>query len=145
MSPGRLRSYIDAAGVLLCEAVLLAFFVKAGGLLGSVDLVHFSTWAQQSGPETVLTALFRLLGICTSGWLLLGTATYGLGVLTGSRRLRDGSHLITPAAVRRVLDALAAVSVAASSVASTAALAGASPAPHGAAVEIGRASRRERG
>ncbi|MGA3218927.1 MAG: BTAD domain-containing putative transcriptional regulator [Acidimicrobiales bacterium] len=130
MSSGRLRGYLDATGVVLGESALLVFFVQARGLLGSVDLAHFLTWAQQSSPEPALTALVRLLGICVSAWLLFSTAMYGVGVLTGSRRLLERSRVITPALVRRILDTLAAASVAASSIGGTAALAGASSASH---------------
>ncbi len=121
---------MDAAGVIVCELVLLVFLVEARGLLGSVDLAHFPTWAQQSSPELALTALVRLLGICVSSVLLASTAIYGVGVLTGSRRLVERSRHLTPALVRRVLDTLAAASVAASSIGSGAAVAGASSPVH---------------
>ena len=128
--PGRLRGYLDAAGVVVGEIVLLVFFVRARGLLGSVDLAHFISWAQQSSPELALTALVRLLGTCVSAWLLATTALYGVGVLTGSRRLLERSGVITPALVRRILDTLAAASVAASSIGGTAAMAGATSTAH---------------
>ncbi len=128
--PGRLRGYLDAAGVVVGEIVLLVFFVRARGLLGSVDLAHFISWAQQSSPELALTALVRLLGSCVSAWLLATTALYGVGVLTGSRRLLERSGVITPALVRRILDTLAAASVAASSIGGTAAMAGATSTAH---------------
>ena len=134
MRSGRLRGYLDATGVLLSEMVLFAFFWEAGGLLGTVDLSHLALWLQQSGPQATLTALFRLLGIVVSGWLLVGTAAYGAGVLTGSARLRDRSRRMTPRLVRRTLDTLAVASVAASSIGSSAALAAASAPSHGVAV-----------
>jgi DNA-binding SARP family transcriptional activator len=125
-----LRRFIDAAAVVLCETAMLVFFLEARGLLGSVNLYHLATWARQSSPEAALTALVRLLGTCVSGWLLISTAVYGLGVVTGRRRLVERSRLITPSVVRRILDTLAAASVAASSIGSSAVGAGASPVPH---------------
>ena len=51
-------------------------------------------------------------------------------MLTGSRRLLERSGVITPALVRRILDTLAAASVAASSIGGTAAMAGATSTAH---------------
>ena len=129
MRPSRARALADVVGVVLCELALLVFFWEAAGLFGSVDVGHLVTWAQQSSPEAALTALVRLLGICVSTWLLVSTAVYGVGALTGSRRLFERSRLVTPALVRRILDTLAAASVAASSIGSMATMAGASAVP----------------
>ncbi len=130
MGSGRVRGVVDAAGVLVCEVVLLAFFVRTRGLLGSVDLAHFLSWVQRSSPERALTALVRLLGICVSSGLLVSTVTYGAGALTGRRLLVERSRHLTPALVRRIMDTLAAASVAASSIGSSAAMAGASSPAH---------------
>ncbi len=130
MRPSRVRALLDVLGVVVCEMVLFVFFWESGGLFGSVDVAHLVTWAQQASPEAAFTALIRALGLCVSTWLLVSTAVYGAGALTGSRRLLEPSRLVTPTLVRRILDTLAAASVAASSIGSTAVMAGASAVPH---------------
>ena len=67
--------------------------------------------------------------MCVTTCLLASTAVYGAGALTGSRRLLERSRRVTPALVRRALDALAAASVAASSIGSSAAMSSASAVP----------------
>lgn len=116
MRSQRRRGYLDAVGVLVGEAVLFAFFVRAGGLLGTVQFAHFAAWSQSVGPERVLTALVRLLGLAVSAWLLGSTLVYLVAAMTGSRRLLESSRLITLPVLRRAIDALAVASVAASSI-----------------------------
>ena len=45
------RSYFDASGVLLCEVALFGFFIRAGGLLGTVPPAHFWARRNRSGPR----------------------------------------------------------------------------------------------
>ena len=73
----RQRGYFDALGVLICEVVLLAILLKAGSVLGTVDLSHFAAWLRATSPQRVVTAWLRLLGTAVSGWLLLTTVFYG--------------------------------------------------------------------
>jgi DNA-binding SARP family transcriptional activator/nucleoid-associated protein YgaU len=130
----RLRSWLDALIVIACEVALFAFFWGSGGLLGSVPVAHTLAWLDSVSPVGALTALFRLLGLAVSGWLLLSTGVYALAVAMGWRRLLRGSRAVTLPLVRRVVDALAVASLAASSVGATAAVASASaprPAPLG--------------
>jgi DNA-binding SARP family transcriptional activator/nucleoid-associated protein YgaU len=130
----RLRSWLDALVVVACEVALFGFFWGSGGLLGSVPVAHTLAWLDSVSPDGALTALFRLLGLAVSGWLLLSTGVYALAVAIGWRRLLRGSRAVTLPLVRRVVDALAVASLAASSVGATAAVASASaprPAPLG--------------
>ncbi len=126
----RQRGYFDALGVLICEVVLLATLLKAGSLLGTVDLAHFATWLRATSPQRVVTGCLRLLGTAVSGWLLLSTVVYGAAALSGRVGFVQQARPVTLPALRRVLDAMAAASVAASSVGSTAALASASAPAH---------------
>ncbi len=126
----RQRGYFDAVGVLICEVVLLAVLVNAGSVLGTVDLTHFARWLQATSPQRVVTAWLRVFGTAVSGWLLLTTVVYGLAALSGKRGLLAQVHPVTLPILRRALDAMAAASVAASSIGSTAALAGASVPAH---------------
>ncbi|MGH9104480.1 MAG: LysM peptidoglycan-binding domain-containing protein, partial [Acidimicrobiales bacterium] len=126
MRSSRLRGYLDAFGVLICELALLGFFVKSGRLLGTVPLAHLASWAQTAGAERVLTALSRLLGLVVSGWLLVSTCCYAVAVITGRRGLLQGARLVTLPFARRAMDAFAAVSMAASAVGASAGAASAS-------------------
>ena len=125
----RLRGYLDALGVLICETVLMVFFTKSGQFLGSVPFAHLATWLQSVSPERALTALVRLLGMGVSAWLLGSTLLYAVAAMSGSRRLLKGSRAITLPVLRRALDALAAASLAASSIGTAASIATASSAP----------------
>ena len=126
----RQRGYFDALGVLICEVVLLATLLKAGSLLGTVDLAHLARWLQATSPQRVVTSCLRLLGTAVSGWLLLSTVVYGAAALSGRVGLVQQARPVTLPALRRILDAMAAASVAASSIGSTAALASASAPAH---------------
>jgi len=126
----RQRGYFDALGVLVCEIVLLAILLRAGSLLGTVDLSHLATWLRETSPQRVVTAWLRLLGTAVSGWLLLTTVCYGAAALSGKRGFVQQARPVTLPVLRRILDAMAAASVAASSIGSTAALAGASAPGH---------------
>ena len=70
----RQRGYFDAFGVLICEVVLLATLLKAGSLLGTVDLAHFATWLQATSPQRVVTAVSvcwepqSRAGCCSAPW-----------------------------------------------------------------------------
>ena len=44
MQPNRLRGYLDALGVLVCEVIGLVLLWRAGTFLGTVDFPHFGTW-----------------------------------------------------------------------------------------------------
>lgn len=123
---GKQRGYFDAAGVLICEVVLLTLLLKAGSLLGTVDLSHLENWLQATSPERAVTAVTRLLGIAATAWLLLSTVLYGAAALSGKRGIMARARLVTLPALRRALDAVAAASVAASAVGGTAAMASAS-------------------
>src|SRR5271170_3016450 len=112
----RQRGYFDALGVLICEVVLLAVLLKAGSLLGTVDLVHFATWLRATSPQRVVTSCLRLLGTAVSGWLLLSTVLYGAAALSGRVGFVQQARPMTLPALRRILDAMAAASVAASSI-----------------------------
>ena len=130
----RQRGYFDALGVLICEVVLLATLLKAGSLLGTVDLAHFAAWLRATSPQRVVTSCLRLLGTAVSGWLLLSTVVYGAAALSGRVAFVQQARPVTLPALRRILDAMAAASVAASSVGSSAALASASAPAHPVAV-----------
>ena len=127
MRSARLRGYLDACGVLVCEIVLLAFFLGSGRLLGTVPFAHLAGWVESVSPDHALTALMRLLGTVVSGWLLVSTAIYWIATLSGSRGLLKGSRLITLPALRRAFDTLAAASMAAASVSTATSMAAASP------------------
>ena len=120
------RGYFDALGVLICEVSLLVVFLRANSLLGTVDLSHFTTWLRTTSPERAVTAWVRLLGTAVCGWLLLSTLLYGAAALSGKRGLIKQARLVTVPLLRRALDTIAAASVAASSIGSTAAMAAAS-------------------
>ncbi|HTT91230.1 MAG TPA: BTAD domain-containing putative transcriptional regulator [Acidimicrobiales bacterium] len=130
MSSNRLRRYSDALCVLACEIVAFAFFLRASTLLGTVDFSHFGKWLQATNPQVALTAMFRLLGLAISGWLLLSTLLYAVAALSGKRAIVAKSRLITLPVLRRVVDSVAAASVAASSIGSAAAVSSAAPFPH---------------
>jgi DNA-binding SARP family transcriptional activator len=130
----RQRGYFDAIGVLICEVALLAILLRAGSALGTVDLSHLATWLRATSPQRVLTAWLRLLGTAVSGWLLLTTVFYGVAALSGKRGFVRQARPLTLPVLRRALDAMAAASVAASSIGSTAALAGAAVPVHQVAV-----------
>ncbi len=134
MARSRLRSYLDAVAVLVCEVAALGLLVKAGPLMGTVDVAHFGRWLQTTTPEVALTALARLLGIAVSAWLLISTIAYGVGVISGKRGLVRRSRRITIPALRRIMDSVAAASVAASSLGTLAAVSGASAPPRPAPV-----------
>ncbi len=126
----RQRGYFDAMGVLICEVVLLTTLLNAGSLLGTIDLAHFATWLRATSPQRVVTSCLRLLGTAVSGWLLLSTVVYGAASLSGRVGFVQQARPMTLPALRRILDAMAAASVAASSIGSTAALASASAPAH---------------
>ena len=130
----RQRGYFDALGVLICEIALLAILLRAGSALGTVDLSHFATWLRATSPQRVVTAWLRLLGTAASGWLLLTTVFYGVAALSGKHGFVRQARPLTLPVLRRILDAMAAASVAASSMGSTAALASASAPVHHVAV-----------
>ena len=134
MATNRVRGYLDAVCVLACEIVAFAFFLRASSLLGTVDFSHPGKWLQTTSPDMALTALLRLLGLAVSGWLLLSTFLYAAATLSGKRGIIAKSRLITLPALRRVVDSLAAASVAASSIGSVAAVSGASPPPQPSAI-----------
>ncbi len=134
MKTNRLRGYLDAVCVLLCEVLAFAFFLRASSLLGTVDFSHLGKWLQSTSPDTALTALLRLLGIAVSGWLLLSTLLYAAATLSGKRPIIAKSRRITLPMLRRVVDSLAAASVAASSIGSVAAVSGASAPPQTSAI-----------
>ncbi len=129
MQPNRLRGYLDALGVLVCEVIGLVLLWRAGTFLGTVDFPHFGTWLKTTSPVGALTALVRLLGIAVFGWLLMSTLLYGAAVLSGKRSMITQSRRITLPLLRRVVDSLAAASVAASTLGSAGAVAGAMPSP----------------
>ncbi len=129
MAGNRLRGYSDAVCVLACEIVAFGFFLRASTLLGTVDFSHIGAWLQSTSPEVALTAMFRLLGLAVSGWLLLSTLLYAGAALSGKRAAIAKSRLITLPVLRRVVDSLVVASVAASSIGSVAAVSGAAPAP----------------
>ncbi len=132
MPANRLRGYLDTLCVLLCEIVGFAFFVRASSLLGTVDFSHLERWLQSTSPQVALTALIRLLGLATSGWLLLSTVLYAAALLSGKRGAITKSRAIILPVLRRVLDSLTVASVAASSIGSVAAVSTAAPVPRAA-------------
>ena len=129
MRPNRLRGYLDALGVLVCEVIGLVLLWRAATFLGTVDFPHFGTWLKTTSPVGALTALVRLLGIVVFGWLLMSTLLYGAAVLSGKRSMITQSRRITLPLLRRVVDSLAAASVAASTLGNVGAVAGAMPSP----------------
>lgn len=130
----RLRRYSDALCVLLCEAVAFGFFLRASTLLGTVEFSHFGAWLQSTSPQVALTALFRLLGLAISGWLLGSTLLYAAAALSGKRAVIAKTRFITLPVLRRVVDSLAVASVAASSIGSAAAASSAAPPPGNATI-----------
>ena len=134
MASKRLRSYLDALCVLICEILGLALFLGAGSLLGTIDFAHFGGWLRSTSPEDALTALLRLLGIVVCGWLLASTLLYGAGRLSGKRAVTAKARFITLPALQRVVDSLAAASVAVSSIGAVGPVAGAAPVPRPAPV-----------
>ncbi|HYA44780.1 MAG TPA: hypothetical protein VED59_04175, partial [Acidimicrobiales bacterium] len=130
MAARRARSYLDAVGVLISEAAILAFFLKTARLLGVVDLSHFGSWLRTTSSFTALTALLRLLGIVVFGWLLASTVLYGAATLSGKRRALRWSRLVTLPVLRRAMDAAAAASVVAASFGTGGTSALASSLPH---------------
>ena len=112
----RLRNYLDAVGVFVCELALFAFFWKSAPFLGSVDFGHFGNWLGSTNPSRALSALVRLLGLGISAWLVCSTMLYAVASLRGHKGLLGRSRHVTPPFVRRVVDALAAATVAASTI-----------------------------
>lgn len=131
----RLRGCLDAALVLACEVTLVVFFWKSAWFLGSVDFAHFGHWLGSTSPAHALGALVRLLGLAISGWLLVSTIVYAAGTLSGHRGVARRSGRVTLPLVRRVVDALAVATVAASTLGSTAGGAIASVSPKVAVVQ----------
>ena len=129
MGPNRLRGYLDALGVLVCEVIGLVLLWRAATFLGTVDFSHFGTWLKTTSPVGALTALVRLLGIVVFGWLLMSTLLYGAAVLSGKRNIIAHSRRVTLPLLRRVVDSLAVASVAASTLGNVGAVAGAMPPP----------------
>jgi DNA-binding SARP family transcriptional activator len=134
MWPNRLRGYLDALGVLVCEVAGFVLLLRSAGFLGAVDFRHFGTWLQTTSPDGALTALARLLGIAVFGWLLISTLVYGAAVLSGKRSIIAKSRRLTLPVLRRVADSLAAASVAASTLGNVGTVAGATTVPRPAAI-----------
>jgi len=124
----RVRSFLDAAAVLISELALFVLFWKAAPLLGVVDYSHFGRWLELTPPGRALGALARLLGLAVSGWLLVTSVVYALAALSGKRGLLRGWRHLTLPVVRRVVDALAVASVTASTIGTAAGAAFASTA-----------------
>ena len=129
MWPNRLRGYLDAIGVLVCEVAGLVLLLRSAPFLGTVDFRHFGNWLQTTSPEGALTALARLLGIAVFGWLLISTLLYGAAVVSGKKSIITQSRRLTLPVLRRIVDSLAAASVAASTLGNVGAVAGATPLP----------------
>ena len=129
MRRSRLRSYVDVGAVLACEVALVVFFWESRPVLGSVDFAHFGQWLDTTSPARALSALVRLLGLAISGWLVLSTLLYAVAALSGHKWLLRRSRRVTIPWVRRVVDAVAVASLAASAIGTTVGGAFASPAP----------------
>ena len=99
MGPNRLRGYLDALGVLVCEVIGLVLLWRAATFLGTVDFSHFGTWLKTTSPVGALTALVRLLGIVVFGWLLMSTLLYGAAVLSGKRNIHRALAARNPSLV----------------------------------------------
>jgi DNA-binding SARP family transcriptional activator/nucleoid-associated protein YgaU len=112
----RVRSFLDAAAVLISELALFVLFWRAAPLLGVVDYSHFGRWLELTPPGRALGALARLLGLAVSGWLLVTSVVYALAALSGKRGLLRGWRHLTLPVVRRVVDTLAVASVTASTI-----------------------------
>jgi DNA-binding SARP family transcriptional activator len=134
MWPSRLRGYLDALGVLVCEVAGLVLLLRAAPVLGTVDFSDFGHWLQTSSPQGALTALTRLLGIAVFGWLLGSTLLYGAAVLSGRKAMITKSRRLTLPVLRRIVDSLAAASVAASTLGNLAGVSGATQPPRPAPV-----------
>lgn len=127
---GKWRARLDAVAVLSAEAVVFVVLWRARDALGSVPFENFSNWLQTTSATEALTALARLLGLAITGWLLVSTLVYAGATLSGRRGLLRVSRSLTLPQVRRVLDALAGATIAASSVTVMAGMASATPVSH---------------
>lgn len=125
---------LEFLAVVSLELLAFVVLLRASPSLGSVPLGHFSSWVDEVSPQEALTALARLLGLVVIGWLLSSTVLYAVALLTGRPGLLRVSRPLTLPALRKLLDALATASMAASSLGIFAGSASAAPVLHQAAV-----------
>ena len=126
----RTRAVIDLLGMIGLETLVLVLLLGASKSMGSVPLGHLSIWVERTSPQEALTAMARLLGIVVSGWLLTSTLFYAGALITKRPGLLRLSRPLILPALRKLLDAVATASVAASSIGAFAGSASASALVH---------------
>jgi nucleoid-associated protein YgaU len=111
-------------GTVAVEAATLAALVAIGGRPGmGVPLGDLGDWLRDGDPATVVVALLRWVAVVLAAWTLLSTLLY---LAAASSRVPAAVRAVrwtTVPAVRRVVDAACAVSVATSVVATSVVLA----------------------
>lgn len=113
----RWRHALSVAAALAAEGVLLGALWAASGVLGSIDFSHLGAWVRQTAPTDALTAVVRLVGMAFAVWLLASTLLYMGASLVGADGLVRRTRWVTLPVLRRMVDALTAASILASSVA----------------------------
>jgi DNA-binding SARP family transcriptional activator len=128
----RARARIEALVTVVAEALVFFVLLRAGGALGSVPWGHIGAWLAGHSAVGTFTALARLLGLFVSGWACLATVLYASAVFSRRPRLVRLSAMVTVPVLRKLVDGMAGVTVAASSLGALAGAAGASALPHAA-------------
>ena len=117
---GRWGELGRVVAAIVAEAALLVLLWRSAPVLGSVAWSRLGWWVSHTDPTTAVLASLRVLGMVVSAWMLVSTVVYLGASLAGSERLVRGSGWVTLPVIRRMVDGVAAASILASALASSA-------------------------
>lgn len=130
-----IRCTASVAAVLMAEAGALVLLHRLGSYgSATVEWGDFGRWLAETPPEELLVALVRMAALALAWWLAASTALYALARVTRVPSLVRAVEWATLPGVRRLIDGIAATTVAAGSVLGTSSVAGAAPADRTAVV-----------
>lgn len=125
----RSRAWSELLIVSAMELTMFVVLLRSGRALGTIRWEHLQAWLSHVGPQSAFTSAARVLGLAVSGWLLGTTVLYATALLTRRHGLSKISRRLVVPTVRKLIDTLAAATVAASSMAAFTGVASASTHP----------------
>ena len=128
------RYWVRLVALVLVEVAVFLVLLRAGPLLGSVDLSHLRSWLSHTTPSAALTGLIRSAGMLVSAWLACSTLLYGVAVRSSGATARRRVARFTFSPLRRLIDSAAALSILVSATTASASVAGVAPAASAATV-----------
>lgn len=130
-----IRRTASVAAVVMVEAGALVLLHRLGSYgPAAIEWGNLGRWLADTPPEDVLVGLVRVAALVLAWWLVASTALYVLARMTRVPSLVRAVEWTTLPAVRRLIDGVAATTVAAGSVLRGSGVAAAAPADHTAVV-----------